>query len=114
LVSRDNTRLFLLHGSRDDDLLSALPGSATTTKSEHNGWNAQEHQANGAGNEATESLYESMQERHHMLVPFFSLLVLLMTRTRFSKANGDEGLLIDLEALSETVFQKPDTRDPVL
>lgn len=49
-----------------------------------------------------------------MLVPFFSLLVLLMTRTRFSKANGDEGLLIDLEALSETVFQKPDTRDPVL
>ncbi len=41
-----------------------------------------------------------------MLVPFVSLLVLLMTRTRFSKANGDEGLLIDLEALSETVFQK--------
>lgn len=46
-----------------------------------------------------------------MFVPFVSLLVLLMTRTRFSKANGDEGLLIDLEALSETVFQKPDTRD---
>ncbi len=45
-----------------------------------------------------------------MFVPFVFLLVLLMTRTRFSEANGDEDLLIDLEALSETVFQKPDTR----
>lgn len=88
-----------------------MPGSVATTKSEHNGWNAQEHQANGAGNETTEPLYEGMKERHHMFVPFVSLLVLLMTRTRFAKANGDEGLLIDLEALSETVFQKPDTRD---
>jgi hypothetical protein len=79
-------------------LLSTLPSSIATTKREHNGWNAQEHQANGAGNQTTESLYEGLQERHHLFVPFVSLLVLLMTRTRFSKANGNEGLLIDLEA----------------
>ena len=87
--------------------------SQPTAMSKHQWWNGKENQAKGTRNHTTESLKESMDDRHNMFAPFLYNMVFTNV-IRFLKKEGNIRSSLRIRSVPKMALLRrhfPDLRD---